>query len=93
MNTISDSVYRVPIYRILIDTSAESFINEQCVKYGFPFRFVNEDDDTSFIMVDLAGLILFSAGIVSVHGTQLQPVHSENHHNDHIVDFRGIVKN
>jgi hypothetical protein len=78
---------RIPIYRILIDSTAESFINACGKEKGMSFRFVSEDDVTSFIMVDLAGLIEFSAHIGSAHLAGGQP--TIEHHD---IDFRGLIQ-
>jgi hypothetical protein len=78
----------IPIYRILIDSTVESFINARGKELGMSFRFVSEDNITSFIMVDLARLIEFSANIISVYRVGRAPATIEHHD----IDFRGLIQ-
>jgi hypothetical protein len=78
---------RIAIYRILIDSTVESFINARGKELGMSFRFVSEDNITSFIVVDLARLIEFSANIISAYRTGGQP--TIEHHD---IDFRGLIQ-
>ena len=77
---------RIPIYRILIDSTVEKFINARGKELGMSFRFVSEDNITSFIMVDLPRLIEFSANIISAYRAGGQPI--IEHHD---IDFRGLI--
>lgn len=74
------------VFRVIIDTDVEEFMNDYFLDLGSDFRFVSYGDGTSFITATLPALLQLVVDI-SPHSTQQYPVSIQQN----VLSYRGVI--